>query len=407
MKKLHRWLLPEGIDEVLPPQARRLDELGRRLLDLFSAWGYELVMPPLVDSLDSLLAGSGADLGSQIFKFIDPHDGRLLGVRADITPQTARIDARQPQQQGPARLCYLGSALHASPAGGVWSGSRNLLQAGAELYGHSGMESDLEIICLAQEALSTAGLPDAHLELGHPGIFRTLANEVGLERWQALELFHILQRKAADEAELRLKEWLPRQAGVLSALCELHGDMEVLSEAERLLAGAGAPTQGCLRELRRLATELQKGYAACSQLHFDLGELRGFHYHTGVVFTAYLPGHGQGVAFGGRYDDVGKAFGRARQATGFSVDVKRLATLVSGPPTRGDMGILAPWPGDKQLRETVRRLRAGGERVIHLLSKQAAGATEFAAESGCNRILRRTGKTWRVELLGPDDPALD
>ena len=409
MKKLYRWLLPEGVDETLPPHARRLEELSRRLLDLFASWGYELVMPPLVEYLDSLLTGSGADLESRTFKFSDPHDGRLLGVRADITPQVARIDAHRLQRQGPARLCYLGAALHAMPSGyGFGSfpgGSRNRLQAGAELYGHAGMGSDLEVMALACEALEAVNLTDSHLELGHPGIFRTLAHEAGLGREQALDLFRLLQRKATHEARALLKSCLPgkpEQVTMLSSLCELHGGMEILGEAQRLLAPAGSRTRRCLDELSDLAAAVEQQVLPKARLHLDLGELRGFRYHTGVVFTAYLPGHRRGLVFGGRYDDVGAAFGRARPATGFSMDVKQLADMAPGAASRPDLGILAPWPGDDALRAMVKQLRAEGERVVHLLS----GQDPHVREACCDRVLRRAGETWQVESLSAHDSTL-
>lgn len=384
------WLLPEGIEDVLPPQAERLEWLRRDLLDLFHGWGYELVIPPLVEYLESLLSGMSRDLDLQTFKLTDQLTGRLMGVRADMTPQVARIDAHHLKRNAPVRLCYLGTVLHTRPDG--FARSRNPLQVGAELYGHAGIESDIEILCLMQEVLTLTGVSDAHLDLGHVGIFRGLAREAGLDAAHEVVLFDALQRKAMPEMQCLLAELrvTAEQRQRLLCLAELNGGVEVLAEAESVLHGAGAEVKRALADLQAIAQAAGR-YLPEAPLHFDLGELRGYHYHTGVVFAAFVPGHGQAVAQGGRYD-VGHLYGQPRPATGFSADLKTLIALCPDPAVAHVSGILAPWSDDPVLRNTVRELRENGERVIWALPGQQGDATEL----GCDRRLEQYKGEWTV-----------
>ncbi|MGI9305097.1 MAG: ATP phosphoribosyltransferase regulatory subunit [Gammaproteobacteria bacterium] len=387
----NRWLLPEGIEEALPVQAQRLESFRRRLLDLYHSWGYELVMPPFIEYVESLLAGMGSDMDLQTFKLTDQLSGRSLGVRADMTPQVARIDAHMLKRDAPARLCYLGTVLHARPE--VTGGTRSPLQLGAELYGHSGADSDIEIVGLMLETLRTMSFTSVHLDLGHVGIYRNLALRAGLDATQESALFDMLLRKALPE----IREYLqgadiPGEfRDMFLALAELNGGAEVIAQARRTLSGAGPDVEQALDYLETVAQGV-KSRAQDIDLCFDLAELRGYHYHTGVVFAAFVPGHGQELARGGRYDDIGKSFGRARPATGFSADLRALLDL---SPAKHDVpvhGIFVPQPDDATAQAEIRRLRASGERVICSLSGQQGGARE----AGCDRKLVKREQQWIV-----------
>ena len=311
------WLLPEGIEELLPVDAVRVEALRRKLLDLFACWGYDLVIPPLIEYLESLLTGTGNDLDLQTFKLTDQLTGRLMGVRADMTPQAARIDSHRLKRNAPTRLCYFGHVLRTRPLG--LGGSRSPLQVGAELYGHRGTESDLEVVGLMVEAVRAVGVSDLHLDLAHVGIFRGLAAQAGLSEGEDNQLFAVLQRKAKPEIRelLAASKATPQVREMLLALADLNGGRETLDEAVRVLSGADTPVQQALADLRVLADAVEQLEPA--GMHFDLAELRGYAYHTGAVFAAFVPGRGQAIAQGGRYDDIGGIFGRARPATGFSM----------------------------------------------------------------------------------------
>jgi ATP phosphoribosyltransferase regulatory subunit len=394
MSEKDRWLLPEGIDEILPPEARRLEAMRRRLLDLFDLWGYELVMPPLVEYLESLLTGSGRDLDLQTFKLTDQLTGRLMGIRADMTPQAARIDAHYLKRQAPVRLCYVGSVLRTRPD--EFAGSRELLQLGAELYGHPGPESDIEILRLMLETLATVGLTNLHLDLGQVGVFRGLAKDAGLAPELEAALFDALQRKARPEVEALLAggDLAAAKKQALAALLDLNGAGDVLARARGLLKSAPGDVVQALANLQTVAEAVQRAYPKLP-VYFDLAELRGYRYYTGVMFSVLVPGQGQAVAQGGRYDGIGKAFGRARAATGFSADLRQLlkiAPAVDGP--RG--AILAAHGDDPGLQQTIARLRGAGERVVSALP----GSRVAAAELGCDRELVKQGGAWVVEKLG-------
>ncbi|MFO7858588.1 MAG: ATP phosphoribosyltransferase regulatory subunit [Ectothiorhodospiraceae bacterium] len=391
--RANRWLLPEAVDEVLPPRAGALEALRRQALDTCDRWGYELVIPPVIEYLDSLLIGTGPDLDLQTFKLTDQLSGRLMGVRADITPQAARIDAHQLQRAGPARLCYIGTVLNTRPEGA--GQSRNPLQIGAELFGHAGVESDVEIIALMREVLTTAGLPAPHLDIGHVGIFRSLAREADLDADTEGRLFDCLQRKAVGEIR-ELLEGVPAGPARdrLQALPALNGSVEVLDQAGEQLAGAGETVQEALRHLWALATAVERHMPEVT-LHFDLAELRGYRFHTGVVFAAFVPGHGQEVARGGRYDAIGEVFGRARAATGFSADLKTLAALGDNRQQESAGGILAPWGDRADLVTAIRELRAAGERVV----VQLPGQPVYPEELDCDRQLVENNGAWQVVAL--------
>ncbi|MCY1209244.1 ATP phosphoribosyltransferase regulatory subunit [compost metagenome] len=393
MATVDRWLLPDGIEEVLPPEAARIEAARRQVLDLFQRWGYDFVVTPHIEYLESLLTGAGQDLDLRTFKVTDPQSGHLMGFRADITPQVARIDAHTLRREGPNRLCYAGSVLHAKPR--ALSTSRSPIQLGAELYGDASPASDVEVISLMLEMLELAAVPDVHMDLGHVGIYRGLARAAGLSGETERSLFDALQRKAVDEvAELTAD--LPHElASMLRALVELCGGREVLDLAQGVLMDAPEDVHRALDELIAIADALELRYPELP-LYFDLGELRGYHYHTGVVFAAFVPGVGQSIAQGGRYDDIGAYFGRARPATGFSTDLKTLVTLGSMVLEQPVPGIWAPDSHDPYLWYEVKRLRAEGQRVVQALPGQEVAS---AAEAGCDRqLLLRDGR-WQVAVL--------
>ena len=382
-----RWLLPEGIEELVPPESSRLERMRRALLDLFSRWGYEIVTPPFIEYLESLLTGAGEDLELHTFKLIDQLTGRMMGIRADMTPQVARIDAHRLCRTGPSRLCYAGTVLHTLPDG--ISGARSPMQIGAELYGHAGCESDCEIVCLMLEALELSGVGPVHLDMGHVGIFRALARQAALPREREAQLHEVLQRKAGAEVRALLDGWgvEARCAAALAALVNLDGDTTVLERAGRELAGSGEEVERGLGELAALVRAVHARRPG-AELHVDLAELRGFRYHTGFVFAAFVPGHGQEVARGGRYDEIGSVFGRSRAATGFSADLKILAALQTLDSDRSQEGAVnAPWSDEPALLAAIHELRSRGECVIQRLPGEAM--------HGARRLDRR-GDQWVV-----------
>ena len=392
MSKQGKWLLPEGIEEVLPPAAWRLECARRELLDMFAGWGYELIMPPFIEYLESLLTGTGNDLDLQTFKLTDQLTGRMMGVRADITPQAARIDAHPLKREAPSRLCYVGTVLRTRSDG--FAASRSPLQVGAELFGHVGIESDVEILSLVLETLSLMAIDDVHVDLGHVGIFRGLAEDAGLAAGQEADLFDALQRKATTEIAgiLAASDAGQAERQRLAVLAELNGDAGVLEAAREQLAGAGDAVIAALDNLCAIAAAMQTR-AGNASLYFDLAELRAYNYQTGISFAVFVPGRGQEIARGGRYDDIGQVFGRARPATGFSTDLKTLMDLSGRDFGHREGAVLAPAGSAPGLLEAVRQLRSQGERVISALPGQQGDA----ADMGCDRLLVEENGNWTVE----------
>ncbi|THF59237.1 ATP phosphoribosyltransferase regulatory subunit [Pseudothauera rhizosphaerae] len=383
-----RWVLPDYIQDALPAEAEQLEGLRRGLLDAFRVHGYQLVAPPLLEYLDSLTTGAGQDLKLRTFKLVDQLSGRSMGIRADTTPQVARIDAHLLNRSGVARLCYCGSVLHTLPS--TLTATREPLQLGAELYGHAGIEADIEVIRLLAEALSIARVPASRIDIGHVGLFHALAARAGMVPEREEELFDLLQAKDVPT----LREFVAGVAepvrSALLALTELYGDATVLDEAARRLPDE-PDIRAALDDLRRLAAAL-----ADLPLSFDLGDLRGYHYHSGVVFAAYGNGSPGALALGGRYDRVGQAFGRGRPATGFSLDLRELALRLPDEPRAG--AILAPAAdegNDGALAAEVAALRARGEIVMTALP----GHEGTWKEAGCDRRLVRRDGRWAVEAL--------
>jgi len=390
VKTQNSWILPEGIEEILPPRAEQLDKLCRDIIDLYASWGYQLVIPPMIEYMDSLLTGTGKDLDLQIFKLTDQMSGRLMGVRADTTPQVARIDAHNLKREVPTRLCYLGTVLHTRPED--TGGNRSPLQVGAELYGHKGIESDAEVLCLMIETLNKAGVEKIHLDLGHVGIYNNLVQLAKLDEELEAELFDALQRKATPELDDMISAGtLSAEAGqMFKALITSNGSIDQFNGARAFFDSISSEIKECLDELQNIIELVGKRMPEVT-LDFDLSELRGYHYHTGIVFTAYVPGHGQGIAFGGRYDDIGSAFGRARPATGFSTDIKTLLGLSKLAP-ENRMGIYAPCNDKPGQLQAINDLRNQGEIVICELPVQG----NTPEDMGCDRQLEYIDGQWTV-----------
>ena len=377
---MQNWILPEYIEDILPPDAHRIEIMRRRALDLFRAHGYDLVLPPLIEHVESLRSGTGQDMDLMTFKLVDQMSGRLLGIRADITPQVARIDAQLLNRPGVARLCYAGSVLHTLPLG--LTRTREPLQIGADIYGHAEIESDIEIQRLMLDVLSKLEVHKIHLDLGHVGVFRSIAQLSNISGELESELFRALQSKdIAGISELVA----PLGKEIRDALCllpELYGGKEVLELAKKHLSGFPGALDA-IADLAAVASELAEHVP---DLSFDLAELRGYHYHSGMVFAVYADGCPNAVALGGRYDEVGSAFGRARPATGFSMDLREISSLL--PPLADEACIHAPHSKDPDLLNAIAMLRDEGRRVVVDLP----GHDE---EPG-KRLVSRAGK-WVIE----------
>ncbi|NOQ65429.1 MAG: ATP phosphoribosyltransferase regulatory subunit [Methyloprofundus sp.] len=385
------WLLPAGVAEVLPEDAKHLEALRRQLLDVFERWGYAKVIPPFIDYLDSLLTGSGHDLNLQTFKLTDQLSGEVLGIRADMTPQVARIDAHSLHHQEISRLCYEGTTLHTR--GGALDKTRIPMQIGAELFGHSGLDSDTEVVQLMLEVLSMAGLKNVHLDLGHVGIYRGLVAQANLTEEQELAVFEVLQRKSNCELIDLLADYQVNAdlQAIFLALPKLNGDQSILASASDIFSKADDSVKQALAQLQEMAKVLHSYYPELT-ISFDLAELRGYHYHTGMVFAAFVPEIGKEIARGGRYDNIGEIFGSARPATGFSADLKVLAALTKKDTLNDDViKVLAPIAlGDRALDEKVRDLRASGTIVI----KQLSSLQHEVEQLGCNQTLAKIDENW-------------
>lgn len=384
-----RWQLPDGVDELLPQRAAALEGLRRRLLDLYRSWGYQLVIPPLVEFTDSLLEGVGADLDTLTFKMPDQPSGRTLGIRADITPQVARIDAHSLAQEGVSRLCYTGSTLHARQKSLL--ASRSPVQAGVEIFGESALTADIEVIQLMLATLDAAGVAASGitLDLGHGDVCGGLLQYLSLDGPRQSAVFDALQRKSRPDLVEALSGVTSGTADALLALIDMHGGAEVLDRARDMLAPVAPGIDDALRTLAETSSRVAAAHPGIN-IYFDLAELRGYHYHTGIVFAAYVPGYGEAVANGGRYDNVGRAYGRARPATGFATDLKTLVQLQGAGPVPNDC-IHAPVSTDSGLVSAVQGLRDAGEIVIASLAGEM--------DPRCSReLVQRDGK-WTVQAL--------
>ncbi len=396
MSDAKRWLLPDGVEEILPVEAYKLESLRRQLLDLYESWGYQLVITPLIEFLDSLLVGSSHHLDLHTFKITDQLTGRMMGIRADITPQAARIDAHRLNREGPVRLCYADNVLHTKPRGIMTS--RVPIRIGAELYGHSGVECDVELICLMHETLSAITIDDIHIVLGHVGIFRSLVEKAGLDADIEQSLFEAIQRKAYDEIDSVLDASVKDKdlQNMLKQLSRLSGKESILQDALGVFSNAPDSVKAELQELVTIVEGIKQQIPDIV-LCFDLCELRGYEYHTGIVFAAYTPAHGRAVAKGGRYDHIGEVFGRARPASGFDSDLKVLAKLSTKEFTQ-KAGIVAPNLNDQGLREMIAELREQGEIVIVNLANRPLDKSD-QQEMNCDRQLVNRGGAWELETL--------
>jgi ATP phosphoribosyltransferase regulatory subunit len=388
MTTKQHWILPEGIEEILPEQAARFEAMRRQLLDMYASYGYELVVPPTIDFIESLLTGTGHDLDLQTFKLVDQMSGRTLGIRADMTPQVARIDAHQLRRDVPTRLCYIGTVLHTRPE--CIGDSRSPMQVGAELYGHAGVESEVEIIGLMLNTFSALHIDDVYLDLGNVDIYRGLARQAGLSDEVEGQLFEMMQRKAVTEIGQLLDslDITDDLKAMLAGLSTLNGDESVFTKARALLKAADKDVLDAIDYLEQTAALTRKSYGEI-KIHFDLSELHGYHYKTGVVFAAFVPQLGQAIARGGRYDDIGEVFGRARAATGFSTDMKILGRL-SDKQYETPSKIFAPADADSALQAKVSTLRAEGNVVIQQLAGQQADAQAM----GCDKSLSLVDGEW-------------
>jgi len=385
---MQNWLLPEYIQDMLPDEAWRIEQMRAQFLDLLRKSGYQLVVPPLLEYAESLLIDGSDDMDLRSFKLVDQLSGRTLALRADITPQVARIDAHLLNRQGVARLCYAGSVLHTQPVG--LTRTRELLQIGAELYGHGGLESDLEIQQLMLQSLALLGIKNVHLDLGHVGVFRALVSHAKLDKDIESELFVALQGKDSAALQILAKPLDATLRNALQALPALYGNCaEVLAKARKLLPDY-SEIRAALDDLQSLSGKLQP---LASSVGIDLADLRGYHYHSGMVFAAYHAGSHDAIALGGRYDDLGKSFGRARAATGFSMDLRQLYRLLPHQATR--QGISAPHSDDVALRDKIVQLRAAGEAVVVDLLGDAA----LRGELQCDRELVLRNGVWQVVAL--------
>ena len=380
------WLLPDHIADVLPSEARHIEELRRDLLDTARSYGCELVIPPLVEHLDSLLTGTGEALGLQTFKLVDQLSGRSLGVRADTTPQVARIDAHLLNRRGVTRLCYCGPVLHTRPDRP--HATREPLQFGAEIYGHAGQEADLEVLQLALACLRVAQVQQLQIDLADVRIVHSLLADVPLDAALLQRIHAALAAKDAAELAALTRDFPARARDGLRALPQLYGDATVLIEAEKALQGApGLPE--LLSGLRWLGERLQG-----VRVSYDLADLRGYAYYSGMRFGVYTPGASDALVRGGRYDEVGAVFGRNRPAVGFSLDLKQLVAVV--PPRAPKAAIRAPWNESHDVHAAIAALRQAGETVVCVLPGHESEVDEFH----CDRELVYVAGAWRVQPLG-------
>jgi ATP phosphoribosyltransferase regulatory subunit len=384
---MRNWLLPEYIEDVLPDEAARIECLRRTLLDLFRVHGYQYVIPPMLEYMESLITGVGHDLDLATFKVVDQLTGRLMGVRADMTPQVARIDAHLLNHQGITRLCYAGSVLRTKPDGLALT--REPLQLGAELYGHAGVASDIEIQRLLIKALQAIGISQLHIDFSHVNIFGSLIEASAVPAQLEQDLYVALQSK--DQSSLTvLSQHLDKTTReALLRLTELNGDKTILLKAAKLLPAIPA-IQEALASLTQVSDALNDLDVTVS---FDLSELRGYHYHSGIVFATYAQGYKGPLALGGRYDEVGQAFGRARPATGFSLDLRGLVTAMS--PAKSAMAIFAPANDDQTLSAKIDSLRAEGHIVIQELAEFESNLEEL----NCDRKLAHYNSGWHVVAI--------
>lgn len=385
---MSNWLLPESLADILPAEARRIEELRRDLLDLYRTYGFELVAPPLVEYLESLQAVSGTDLNLRTSKVVDQISGRTMGVRADMTPQVARIDAHLLNREGVTRLCYCGSVLHARPAGLL--SDRELLQIGAEIFGHAGIESDLEVVQLALESVGRAGVHHPRLDLNYPDLGRFLIERDPILKTRVAEVCELLNAKDVSGLRALGREsgCLPETTRYLLALTSLYGDGSVLERARSVLPDE-PEVREALGSLRSFIDALP-GH----EITVDLADIgSGYAYHSGLIFSVYAEGWHDALVKGGRFDGIGRMYGRARPATGFSLDLRKLSAGLA--PAQAARAVRAPWGSDAALTAAVKQLRQNGEIVIQMLPGRELNLDEFVID----RELVSLDGQWQVRAL--------
>lgn len=383
---MRNWLLPEFVEDILPAEAIHIEGMRRQIIDLLMVHGYQQVVPPLLEYVESLLTGSGSDMDLHMFKVIDQLSGRMMGLRADMTPQVARIDAHLLNFEGITRLCYANSVLHTVPTG--ITKTREPLQVGAELYGHSGLESDLEVQRLMLQCLTVSGVSAIQLDLGHVAVFRGLIKGAGISHELEAELYAVLQAKDVSTLQELCVDLQKQTREALLLLPELYGDHEVLADAASRLPDY-PEIRAALNELSIAKEELKP---IVDEIAFDLADLRGYHYHTGMVFAAYTSGCSNAIALGGRYDEIGKAFGRARPATGFSMDLRELSRLMK--PQSYPKAISAPYQKkNTELESKIEQLRKSGQIVVVELPEQKGKSLD------CDRQLVLHDGQWIVKEI--------
>jgi ATP phosphoribosyltransferase regulatory subunit len=380
------WVLPDHIADVLPSEARHIEELRRALLDTARGYGYELVMPPLLEHLESLLTGTGEALDLQTFKLVDQLSGRMMGLRADTTPQVARIDAHLLNRKGVTRLCYCGPVAHTRPDRA--HATREPLQLGAEIFGHAGLEADIEVLLLAIDCLSAAKAADLSVDLGDARIVRALLADTALPAATQARIRAALATKDVGELESLTRDLPALDRDGLRALPQLYGDISVLDEAQRVLPSKPA-LQQALVELRQMASLLGDR----APLSFDLADVRGYTYYSGMRFAIYAEQAGDALVRGGRYDEIGAVFGRNRPAVGFSLDLKRVVAAVPPRPLRA--AIRAPWGAGESLQTAITSLRRQGETVVCVLPGHESEVDEFH----CDRVLVNSAGEWVVQAI--------
>jgi len=390
-----RWLLPDGVQETLPPDALAVELLRRKILQIYHLWGYDLVMPAMMEYIDSLLTGTAHSLDTKTFTLVDQLTGKQMGVRSDMTPQVARIDAHlladDQHKNRVSRLCYCGHLLHAQSEG--ITSSRTPLQIGAEIFGNDTIAADVEVVSLMIETLHAATLNTISIDIGHVGIFRSLVHNTSLDTDEENRLFDMLQRKSIPELQQYLQQ-LPFDDTLRNQfhqLALLNGDISIIDDARKVYADCGKDLHQAIDHMQAVVEAVQLKFPE-TLIHCDLSELRGYSYHTGLVFAAFLPGQGKEIARGGRYDDVGSVFGNARPATGFSADLINLYQL-STASSKPDLGILAPDNNDPELAKIIKTLRQDKQRVIVDLT----GGVSKPLDQQCNRKLVRQADGWVVE----------
>ncbi len=377
------WVLPDHIADVLPSEARHIEEIRRDLLDMARCYGYELVMPPLLEHLESLLSGTGEALDLQTFKLVDQLSGRMMGLRADSTPQVARIDAHLLNREGVTRLCYCGPVLHTRPGGP--HATREPLQFGAELYGHTGLEADLEVLTLALDSLKVAQVGAISVDMADARIAHALLKDLSLDAVQLSQIHAALAAKDGSELKVLLRNAPAATTRALVDLLQLYGDALVLQDAQRILPDL-ADIHTALAQLKWLSSHVEG-----AEVSFDLADMRGYAYYSGAMFSVYAPGASDALARGGRYDEVGLVFGRKRPAVGFSLDIKALVSVAAKRSLRA--AIRAPWGEAAELRAAIASLRRQGETVVCVLPGHESQVDEFH----CDRELVQAAGQWVVQ----------